>query len=304
MPVIDEEKAIDIENFFAKYKASFGGKGSGIGQFQNASDVSYIGNGRILVSDMINSRLVVFRKNIYTSPCMTYQLSEIKEPVSATVTLNGDIVVTSRKSNGVYVLSRDGDIIQFFGQDLLENPSGVAVTRKGNFVITDTGSAKVLIFSAEGKFLKYAGDNDTFACPRYVAINKQGYIIVSDAGDNCIKIFNEHGDFLRSFGNTGNGKLKCPYGVACDTNGNILVADHYNDKISIFTIKGEFIRYLLTFQSGIYRPQGISLTPNQELYVTLGNMKATVIAAYSLCTFPTLFSISDSDSSIQDFTKL
>lgn len=281
IPGTKERIDIDVKNMYGEFETSFGGNNKDIGLFKNATDVSYIGNGKVLVTDMNNSRLCILCKGC--RPWYVNQLHEIKEPVSSALTSDGHIVVTSLQSHSVYVVSLDVGIIQSFGEDMLRGPSGVAVASNGNFVITDTISASVSIHKPDGTFVKYLGDLNTFVRPRYVTVNQQDDIIISDAGDNLIKVFNNNGIFLRSFGHE---ELKCPYGVVCDSSNNIIVADHYNNRISVFSRNGVFLNTILEFGHGIARPQGIALTPNYELVVTMGAMKANAIKVYNLFERP------------------
>ncbi|WAR15530.1 TRIM2-like protein [Mya arenaria] len=265
---------------------AFGEKGKGIGDFEDAKDVTFFQGGKLLITDFVNGRIQMC--NVKETAITVIAPDEINQPW-ATCVLDGDkIAVTLCKRKQVLILSKDGEVLNSFGEDIFVCPSGIATDTKGRLIICDTGTNKVSMFEQDGKFVRHLGNPDTkdecFSTPRYVCVSVNGNIIVSDSGNHKIKIFNSNGDLINSFGSFGKGdmQLKYPYGVCSNIFGDIYVADHYNSRISIFNRDGEFIRHLLTGKNGLVHPQGLTISPDNYLYVTHGHLKATEIVIFKL----------------------
>lgn len=274
------------------FETTFGKKGKGVGEFQDATSITHVSRDRVLVTDMINGRLQCCTRDGTT--VAVYGGEEIAEPWSTCVTNDDHIAMTSRNRRVVKVVSREGDVLWSFGSGFFQSPSGVCVDSDGNFIVTDTRSDRVSMHDSKGKFVKYIGNpnikEQQFRSPRYVCVSPKGDIIVSDSGHHCIKVFDKNGHYLRSIGRFGkkNGEMKSPHGVCTDSYGHILVADHYNNRVSMFTPEGAFVCHVVEEGHGIVHPKGLALCSNLNLYVSVGHLKACSIKVFKLqCTDPT-----------------
>ncbi|XP_045199131.1 tripartite motif-containing protein 2-like isoform X2 [Mercenaria mercenaria] len=275
------------------HEVTFGKRGKNVGEFQDATGITYISRDQVLVTDMVNNRMQLCNRTGETS--VVYSGEDISEPWSACLTTDGYIAFTSRRRKCVVVMSREGDILWSFGAGFFECPCGVCVDTDGNFVVTDAFTNCVSIHNKTGQFLKYIGNpkiaDQQFSKPRYVCVSPRGEIIVSDSGHHRIKLFDKGGHFVRSIGKFGkkDGELKTPYGVCTDSLGHILVADHYNNRISMFTREGAFVCHVIEESLSVKHPKGIALSPHLNLYVSSGDLKACEIKIYKLkCSDPTV----------------
>ena len=264
----------------------FGEKGRDVGQFEDAKDVTYVSRGRTLVTDLIDSRIQMC--SVTGRPLMLIKGQEICEPWGITLTNDGNIAVTSVRNKCVQVLTESGDILHTFGADFFKHPSGIAVDKRGNFIVADSATNRVSFHNRRGSFLNYLGCSDdtdkSFSSPRYVCCSSAGDIIVSDSGNHCLKIFDSKGRLFKTFGTFGKGKVqfKFPYGVCTSSLGDIFVADHYNSRVSMFDNEGEFVCHVATSSLGLKHPQGIAMSPEFDLYVTHGHLKAYEILTFKL----------------------
>lgn len=273
-------------------KVSFGKRGKDVGEFQDATDITYISRDQILVTDIINSRIQMCTHSGET--LVVYGGEDIKEPWSACLTREGHIAITSRRRKCVILMSKKGDILWSFGVGFFQCPCGVCTDADGNFIVTDSLSDRVSVHSNAGQFLHYLGNHkikeQQFSKPRYVCVSPCGEIIVSDSGHHRIKLFDHHGHFIRSVGKFGknDGELKTPYGICTDSVGHILVADHYNNRVSMFTRKGAFVCHVVEESHGVKHPKGLALSADLNLFVSSGSLKACEIKVYKLkCSDPT-----------------
>ncbi|KAH3827037.1 tripartite motif-containing protein 2-like [Dreissena polymorpha] len=264
---------------------AFGMRGSHIGGFEDAKHVTCLTNGRLLISDYINSRLQVCTTK---GGCLAVLDKDVKFPWAAVLTPDNNIAVTLCTERCVRIYSMDGDLLQMFGENLFVCPTGIACDDKGRMIVCDAKTDKVSVFDKYGNFVRFLGNFDrveeTFSKPGYVCISVNGDIIISDSGNHKIKVFDAECNFVKAFGSfgRGDGQFKCPYDVATNVFGNIFVADHYNSRISVFTRDGVFIRHMLCSKHGLLHPQGVTVTTDNHLVVTHGHLKATEILVFRL----------------------
>ena len=99
------------------------------------------------------------------------------------------------------------------------------------------------------------------------------------------KVFTSEGKFLYSFGSKGegNGQFNGPTGVAVDSMDNIIVADWGNSRLQVSPLRilqfsyrsflhgqvfdqfGSFLTFVNTSGCKIYGPQGIAVTPEENI---------------------------------------
>ena len=265
---------------------TIGKKGKNVGEFEDATHITYLSHGQIIVTDMINNRLQ--RINKYGETVTVYSGENILEPLSTCLTSEGNIALTSRRRKCVLIISITGELLWSFGSGFFQAPSGVCLDKNGRFIVTDIRSDRVSLHSPDGQFVSYIGnpqiEEQRFYRPRYVCVAPRGEIVVSDSGNHAIKVFDCKGNFIRSIGKfgKGDGSFKTPYGVCTDKFGHIIVADHYNNRISLYTTDGHFLCHVVESEDGIVHPQGLALSPDLNLFVSHGHLKASEIKLFKL----------------------
>lgn len=280
----DEDHSI-LKN--ATYISRFGKKGRGIGYLGDASDIKYVGNNVVLVTDMSNNRLQTF--DVAGKVLNVCEMEKDSCPTCAIMTLNNQVAVTSRLQKCVLVLSKQGDVVKTVGQGNYQWPFGIAQDSQScRIAVTDQLNHSVNLLDENFNLILQIKNKENMSQilskPRHVTFSDKGHIIVSDSGNHSVKVFDQNGSMVTSFGTFGRGvsELRAPYGVCVDQFGDILVADHYNDRVSCFDIRGHWQHDLICFYHGLRRPQGITLTSKNKLCVTHGGLKATEIAIYDL----------------------
>lgn len=268
-----------------------GKKGTGKGQFRNATSVSHVSSGSIIVTDIINCRVTLFHgsgrvlNEIQTGPGT--------EPWATAVLPNGKLVVSLQRPGCLAIFNANGEFCTNIACDLLVKPSGVATDRKGRIIVSDVSTDSVYILDQDGEVLKRLGGEPevpvVFEEPRYVNVTSKGKILVCDSAKHCVHVFDSEGNFLHSFGSYGqdSGQFRFPYGITSDFEDNIYVADYYNNRVCMFSISGEFLGHILTPCMKLKRPQGLDIRDGMTdsiLYVSHGEMKAQEVVAFKLIT--------------------
>ncbi|XP_067672312.1 tripartite motif-containing protein 2-like [Haliotis asinina] len=258
--------------------------GSQPGQLHNATDVGIMGNGDLVVTDMICSRLKVFTSGGVLD-CV-YAADEVSEPWAATDVGSEKIAVTSRKSQCVAIMCKTwGNVLKRFGNGFFKSPCGITNVGDSTVIVTDDVANRVSIHDVNGgKVVAYIGEHQQFKNPRYVAVSANGNIIVSDSGNHSIKVFDRNRNFVRSFGKYGrsDGCFRFPHGVCTDSRNNILVADQYNSRVSVFDELGRFSCHIVTSVHGVQHPHGVALTSDLRLCITDGDMKPNRLLIFQL----------------------
>ena len=278
----DEDTSI-LKN--AIYLSRFGKKGRDAGYLGDASDIKYVGNNVILVTDMLNNRLQTF--DIDGKVLNVCELEKDSYPTCAVMTLDNQVAVTSRLQKCILVLSKEGEVVKTVGQGNYKWPFGIAQdTQSGRLAVTDQLNHSLTLLDENFNVILQINKNlnQNLVKPRHVTFSDKGLIIVADSGNHSVKVFDHNGIMVTSFGAFGRGvsELRAPYGVCIDQFGDILVADHYNDRISSFDIRGHWQHDLICYYHGLRHPQGIALTSRNNLCVSHGGLKATEIAVYDL----------------------
>ena len=182
--------------------------GNNVGQLNYPTDITYLNDDNILVTDLLNHRIQQF--NVQTgNPVKSFgkkgtRDGEFYSPFSVCVDEEGRVVVADNNKKRIQVLSQDGE------------PS---------FQFGNSGPVKL---------------NKPTAC-----IYHESKCIVSDWANNCLKVFDNTGKFLYKIGEEGegNGQLKGPFGLClqkCGNHHNLLVCNSLNGRVDQFTVEGCF----------------------------------------------------------------
>ncbi|XP_029645666.1 tripartite motif-containing protein 2-like isoform X2 [Octopus sinensis] len=265
----------------------FGKKGRELGHLGDVTDVKYVGNNVLLLTDMFNNRLQTLDTN--GKLLNTCDLENIY-PVCATLTKERQVVLTSHVQKCIMLLSKEGTLMNMYRQGSFTSPFGISEDPfSGYFAVTDQqGNSLTLLDKQFNIVLEINPTNDksncSFRCPRHVIFSPTGLIFVADSGNHSLKAFDKNGILVTNIGTYGRdaGYLRSPYGICIDHSGNVLIADHYNDRVACFDQRGQWIREALSSCHRLRHPQGLALTSDNKLCVSHGERKATEIAFFDI----------------------
>lgn len=179
---------------------TWGGNGSGNGQFSSPLNIAVDGDNNVYVTDSGLDRVQKF---------------------TATGTY-----ITQWGSAGT-------------GNGQFDTPMGIAVHGDLVYV-ADTQNHRVQVFSTAGEYLDQFGSfgsgDGQFSGPVGIAVDSAGYIYITDTGNDRVQIFTAEGDYVLQFGEAGSndGQLNTPFGISVAANGNVYVADSGNKRVQIF----------------------------------------------------------------------
>ncbi|XP_035693906.1 tripartite motif-containing protein 3-like [Branchiostoma floridae] len=266
---------------------TFGGRGSGPGQFTRPTRVVVSSRNEIFVADHVNHRVQVYSmKGAYLRHFQTTVPGLARQMLSAE-----DIAIDGQDNlwvlGTVYVVFVNTRVVQYskFGQGLAtfetqrdRSFGGIAVDlRNGHVIVTRPSNRSVLIFQPDGSLVRKFGEKKS-AVSQYVAVNKDGNILMSFGV--FAHVYNETGQFLFSFADPGssNGVLMGAMGIGTDRSGHILVADNWYKRVSMFTSSGQFVRHVAT---GLKMVKYIAVGPKGQLVLTnAADATVTVYPSY------------------------
>ncbi|XP_042213078.1 tripartite motif-containing protein 2-like [Homarus americanus] len=255
-----------------------GRRGRNRGEFVNPQGIafSHFKDGRIAVADSNNQCVQVFT---ITGECKLRfgvrgrGVGQMQRPTGVSALPNGNYVVADYENKWVSIFEPSGKYVSRIGHGKLLGPKGVCVDHNGHIIVVDNKASCVCIFQQSGKLLTKFGNRGTdefqFAGPHFAAVNSKGDIVITDFHNHCVKVFDSDGDFLFTFGTSGegNGQFNAPTGIAVDANDNIIVADWGNSRMQVFDAQGSFLSYVNTLADPLYGPQGLTLTPDGQIFV-------------------------------------
>ena len=229
-----------------------GAKGGSPGQFMSPKGLGILADGRIMVADAGNNRVV------FLAPTgeQVFELTQafgmaLKAPGCVHEAPDGRIFVCDTGNDRVLLLEPLGNVESVWppadsGVKMFLNPTDVAVDAAGMVHVADgpgqefdTGNriirlnSKGQVTAQEGKTGEGGGNFDR---PSGVGIAANGNLVVSDQGNNRVQVLSPDIEFLAAFGEEGPapGMLNGPSDVALDDNERIFIADAGNQRIQVF----------------------------------------------------------------------
>jgi hypothetical protein len=132
------------------FLSEFGTYGSGAGQFNDPQGLAVDPDGRVIVVDRVNNRLVILGFNGEMFSFIGSITSGFNAPTSVSVGPPGIVAVADTGNNRIVVLDLDGNFIAEYDQPndgysgFFNAPRGVAVEQDGDLVVADTGNGRVV----------------------------------------------------------------------------------------------------------------------------------------------------------------
>ncbi|XP_035657373.1 tripartite motif-containing protein 3-like [Branchiostoma floridae] len=260
---------------------TFGGRGSGAGQFNGPYGVTVSDEGEIFVADKGNQRIQVFTlQGTFVRQFPTVVSGEQKMvPRDVAMDGVGSLWVVGRTYQDAELAvqyNKHGRVLREFDLQKTGWMRGVAVdARRNHILITQTTGdgdnphGKVLVFRRDGTLVRTVGQQQGMKYPWYITVDGEGNILVADWDNHCVYVYNVDGQFLFQFGGegSGEGQLKHPLGICTDRAGNIIVVDYDwgNSRVEMFDKTGKFLKHIATDMEG---PRAVAMAPQGQLVVT------------------------------------
>lgn len=262
---------------------SWGGTGSGNGQFDFPIGIAVGASGYVYVVDDRNFRIQKFSADgtfVTAWGSLGSGDGEFDDFEGVAVDDDGNVYVADSDNGRVQKFTSDGIFIKSWaqtgsGSGMLEYPCGIAVAPSGNIYLADWYGG-VHEYTADGVSVRQwggtgAGDGE-FTHPYGVAVDGMGNVYVTDDGGDRVQKFTSEGMFLLKWGSTGSGagQFDGIFHAAVGPAGNLFVADSGNNRIQKFTSDGFFLLEWGSEGNGAGQfdyPVGIAVDASGSVYV-------------------------------------
>jgi DNA-binding beta-propeller fold protein YncE len=204
---------------------TWGGPGSGIGQFSGASAVAVDDRGHVFVADTNNRRVQRFDAEGRFERELGVGL--LVAPTGVTADDRGNVFVADTGGNKVVHFDPNGTVLHMWGDaSSLPAPTGLAVDRAGSVFVTGA-FGDVRRYTPDGHLLASWGG--ALLDPRSLAVAPDGTVYVADATQLLVQPFSPGGERLARLGGAA---FSGPAAVAFDrSTGHLLVADRPSGRI-------------------------------------------------------------------------
>ena len=216
----------------------------GRGELSSPHDVAFDAEGRLIVADSGNDRVVVFSLDGSAPLHLAGWRQGLGSPEGVAVVPHGWIYVTNASEHNVMLLwsgkvvARAG--VRGKGENEYLRPHDVAVAADGTVYVADPGNDRVQMLTAELEYIgSLGGAAYGFDEPKYLAFDERGWLYVADEYSHQVKVFDEARALVATVGSgqrgEGRGRLNQPEGVAV-AGDLVWISDTYNDRVVLYLL--------------------------------------------------------------------
>lgn len=239
------------------YLNSWGGLGSGDGQFHEPRGIAISADGSVYVVDFWNNRIQRFSADgIYLGQWGKLGGSRFDKPStfihpSAIAIDKNGLIYISDDNSRIQRYNLNGDYIDQWNNIPTNYASGsslfdhITVSDSGSIYLTDQFQRAVVQLNNNGDYIKHWGgygqNAGQFSTPSGIAVDSMGSVYIADIGNNRIQKFNKDGVFLSQWGGYGNilsgdnfGKFYHPNGLTIGKDDRIFITDTDNHRVQQF----------------------------------------------------------------------
>lgn len=182
------------------------------------------------------------------------------------------VFVYSRSAHPLVVFDRDGNFLESWGEDVLQDAHGIFIDAGDDVYCTERNTHCVRKFDRRGKLLMTLGtpgqqaaqDGDPFRLPTDLAIASTGEIFISDGYGNArVHKYTPDGRLIKSWGDWGDGpgQFRLSHCVRVDRFDRVWVCDRANRRIEIFDTEGNFLHEW----TGLAQPDTLHFDPHEDV---------------------------------------
>ena len=193
------------------------------------------------------------------------------------------VFVYSRSEHPLILFDREGNFLETWGDDVLEDAHGIWIDEKDQVYCVEREVHCMRKFNSKSELLLTIGnphqlgaDGEPFNLPTDLAIDSRGDLYISDGYGNArVHKYAPDGRRIKSWGKpgTGPGEFNLPHCVRVDRHDRVLVADRSNNRIQFFDTEGN---YLIEW-GGFHQPDTIYIDGDDIVYVAELDQRVSIL---------------------------
>lgn len=184
-----------------QFLTSWGGTGSGDGEFRDPLGIAVDGEDRVYVTDSMRNDVQVFdRDGKFLTKWGGFgrEIGQLSTPHAITVDNDGNLWVADFSNNRIQKFSPDGEPLALWdglsnGGEQFNQPANVRVDDQGRVYVVEWTGHRVQIFAPDGRRLaswgEWGTDAGQFMGPLGLAFDGSGRVFVSEDGNDRIQAF-------------------------------------------------------------------------------------------------------------------
>lgn len=250
--------------------ATWGGPGSGEGQFKEPRDIAVDNQGHVYVADTGNKRVQVLDAEGKFLTQWQKGDQPFVEPLALVVNSAGEILVLDSEVIWVYRFGSDGEYRgKFAGPEAqLYHPRGMSIDAQDQVYVADTGGGRFVVFDASGNRVATYGtmgkDTGQFIEPTDLVVTESGDIFAVDNSNYRIQHLDVFGRYLGEWAIPVANAYNGPH-IELAPDGSLLVTAPEAGLIQRFAIDGTLLGQ---WGEGLMRIPVNLVLKGDRLYVT------------------------------------
>ncbi len=194
--VLDKKKSRGVKlDRGGKVLLSFGGDGSGAGQFNNPTAIAVSSSGMVFVADRSNHNVQIFRGDgVYLNAISGEEAKNMRSPIALAFDQHDNLYILDGSRNSVFAYSSNGQYTGEFGKtkngSLLSTPVSLIAVNDEVMVLD---GYQIKVFSSKGKLTRSFGAEGSgagaFNEPVAIAYVGGSDFMVSDLGNKRVQKF-------------------------------------------------------------------------------------------------------------------
>ncbi|XP_022111690.1 uncharacterized protein LOC110990917 [Acanthaster planci] len=243
------------------------GEGRGDRALNCATDVAFMTNGDVTVTDTDKKQVMIFTSSGKYKG--TLGRDKLEDPWGTAVTCDNLLLVT----DGKHVKMFDSDLefvrqlspVPKDAQDYADiDVCGIAVDKQNRIAVADRGRKLISLHNLDGSLITTIAHG---MVAWGLAVGVQECVIFANYHQNKLICVTYQGTEKFSVSTSFNGKPVWPYGVCCSETGDIYVTvdtalEGGIGKVLQYTPEGIFVGQVA---DGLFNPYGLSFAPNRDL---------------------------------------
>ncbi len=258
------------------FKQSFGGPGSGNGQFTDPYFLAFDAGNNLYASDFLNNRVEEFTHS--GSFLRTIGGGQLSRPLGVTLDAGGNIYIGDYGNSRIVEYNSAGSLIRTVASGV-SLPYGLQFDPSANLWVQENHS-NIVEFDTSGNVVKTVGTPGSgpgqIRDAGGIAFDANGNLYDADSANNRINEFNSAGGFVRTIGSGGFTDVRV------DGSGNIFGADFNSNRVVEYDASGAFVQNIGVGQ--LSSPSGLAFDNNGNIFVA--NYGTSNIVEFDLVSTP------------------